>query len=94
MPLKQLFPEERPGWRGYVRSPCPTRSPCSCSLFRFVEWEGNAKRKGVAHELLKTKKFTDIPGTSSPESRGDGASRSRCIDAETATVMRRGAFRC
>ena len=66
--------------------------PSSCTLFRFVEWEGNAKRKGVANELLKTKKFTDIPGTSSPESRGDGASRSWRLYIVTATVMRRGAF--
>ncbi|KAF7789478.1 hypothetical protein EIP86_000424 [Pleurotus ostreatoroseus] len=43
-PLKQLFPEERPGWRG------------------FVEWERAPDRKRIAHELLKTKKFTAIPG--------------------------------
>ncbi|TCD66846.1 hypothetical protein EIP91_000800 [Steccherinum ochraceum] len=41
--VKELFPEERPGWRG------------------FVEWEDYPERKKVAHELLKTKKFTPIP---------------------------------
>ncbi|KAI0081222.1 sulfite oxidase mitochondrial precursor [Panus rudis PR-1116 ss-1] len=43
IPIKQLFPEERPGWRG------------------FVEWEDKPERKAIAHELLKTKKFTPIP---------------------------------
>ncbi|KAJ3535774.1 hypothetical protein NM688_g6930 [Phlebia brevispora] len=41
--VKQLFPEDRPGWRG------------------FVEWEKYPERKRIAHELLKTKKFTSIP---------------------------------
>ena len=29
---------------------------------RFVEWERAPDRKRIAHELLKTKKFTAIPG--------------------------------
>ena len=28
----------------------------------FVEWEKAPERKRIAHELLKTKKFTAIPG--------------------------------
>ena len=29
---------------------------------RFVEWEDNPERKKIASEVLKTKKFTPIPG--------------------------------
>lgn len=31
---------------------------------RYVEWEDSPERKRIAHELLKTKKFTPIPGSS------------------------------
>jgi sulfite oxidase len=48
IPLSQLFPEERPGWRGYI------------------EWEDKPERKQIAEELLKTKKFTPIPGPRPP----------------------------
>ena len=34
------------------------------NFVRYVEWEDNPERKRIATQILKTKKFTPIPGAS------------------------------
>lgn len=55
-------------YRGVVHS---AQHRCHC--YRYVEWEDRPERKRIASEILKTKKFTPIPGTR----RTSCASRSR-----------------
>ena len=65
VPVKELFPEEKSGWVGYCTISYQLQRPFNLTpAHRYVEWENAPERKRIASELLKTKKFTPIPGLS------------------------------
>lgn len=62
VPLSQLFPEDKLGWRGCLVALFSDFASDTDVACRYIEWEDKPDRKAIAKRILATKKFTPSPG--------------------------------